>query len=147
MPKQPEPAPRAPISRPYTLASGRAVAFVQPDYFDLASGKVDLPNSAKRDIWELLLRYGGDATPEQQLLSDEKWIRAHYYAAQLTIHPRLKLDEDEEGEIDRKELSLPDLLAVYAFLRFGPPPAAQSRQPGSPDPASPAGGGLPPGAE
>jgi hypothetical protein len=118
-------ADHAPISRPYTLSSGRAVTFVQPDLFDLASGKVDLPNSAKRDIWEMLLRYAGNAKPDEQLLADERWIRAHFYAAQLVIVPRVRLDEDDEtGVIERKELNLPDLLAVYSFLRYGPPPAS-----------------------
>lgn len=123
MPKAtPTDAP-AVVSRPYTLASGRAVTFEQPDYLELVSGKIDLPNSAKRDIWELLLRYQQDVTPDEQLIADEKWIRAHYYAAQLVIRPRVKLDDDdEEGVIHRRELSLPDLLAVYAFLRFGPAP-------------------------
>ncbi len=132
MTKKDQETPRAPTNRPYTLSSGRAVTFEQPDLFDLASGKVDLPNSAKRDIWDLLLRYGGDAKPDEQLLADERWIRAHFYAAQLVIVPRVRLDEDDEtGVIERKELSLPDLLAVYSFLRYGPPPLAEGGQPGA----------------
>jgi hypothetical protein len=116
-------ADHAPASRPYTLSSGRVVIFEQPDLFDLASGRIDIPNAAKRDIWELLLRYQETANPNEQLIADERWIRAHFYAAQLVIRPRVKLDDDDkEAVIDRKELSLPDLLAVYAFLRFGPAP-------------------------
>lgn len=112
-----------PPTRPYTLGSGRVVTFTQPDLFDLASGKIELPNSAKADIWHLIYRNGAD-DPQQQLLSDERYARSLFYAAQLVITPRVRLDdEDAEAVIDRRELSLPDLLAAYSFLRYGPPPA------------------------
>lgn len=139
----------APITRPYTLGSGRAVTFTQPDLFDLVSGKIELPNSAKRDIWELLLRYQQDTNPNEQLLADERWIRAHFYAAQLVITPRVRLDDDDpDAVIDRKELSLPDLLAVYAFLRFGPlPTAAADREHRADQAAASAGDGVPPESE
>ena len=139
----------APSSSPYTLSSGRVVTFVQPDLFDLASGKIDLPNSAKRDVWDLLLRYQATAKPDEQLIADERWIRSHYYAAQLVIAPRLKLDDDDaDGVIDRKELSLPDLLAVYDFLRFGPQNApATDRERGADQDLTPLSDGVPPESE
>lgn len=137
----------APITRPYTIASGRTVTFAQPDLFDLASGKVELPNSAKLDIWSLLLR-GGEDDPKQQLLSDEKYIRSLYYCAQLVATPRVKLDdEDEEGVVDRREWSLTDLLASFRFLRFGPPSPPQGGEFSSGEAAASAGGGLPSSAE
>lgn len=120
-----------PPTQPYTLASGRTVTFTQPDLFDLASGKVDLPNSAKLDIWHLLYRAGLD-DPTQQLLSDERYARSLYYAAQLVTTPRIRLDdEDDAAIIDRRELGLPDLLAAYNFLRYGPPKVAQGGEPGT----------------
>lgn len=122
MAKSTTPETYAPASAPITIASGRACLMVQPDQYALASGEIDIPNSAKRDIWELVLRYNAKlADPAEQLLADEKWVRAHYYMAQLVLTPRLKLDDDDEkGVIDRRELSLPDLLAIYDFWRYGP---------------------------
>jgi hypothetical protein len=134
MAKKQEPAPTyGPAMRDYTLSSGRPVRLVQPDMLDLASGKVDLPNAAKSDVWNLLLRYRADADPAQQLLADEKWIRSHYYLAFLALDPPLKLDDDDDakGVIDRRELSLPDLLAIYDFCRFGRAPDAPDWEPGA----------------
>lgn len=120
-----------PVSASITIASGRPCRMVQPDQFALASGEIDIPNSAKRDIWELVLRYAPQSNdPSEQLLADEKWVRSHYYMAQLVLEPRVKLDEDDEkGVIDRRELSLPDLLAIYDFWRFGPAKHAARDEP------------------
>lgn len=131
----------------YTLASGRPVAFVQPDLFDLASGQIDLPNAAKLDIWHLLYRAGQD-DPQQQLLSDERYARSLYYCAQLVISPRVKLDEDDMAAvIDRKELSLSDLLAAYTFLRYGPPKIAARTEPEPAQNTPLSGDGVPPESE
>ncbi len=148
MPRTPKgAATSAPITRPYTLGSGRAVTFEQPDLFDLASGKIDIPNAAKLDIWHLLYRAGAD-DPQQQLLSDERYARSLYYAAQLVIRPRVRLDdEDADAVIERRELSLPDLLAAFSFLRYGPPPLADDRELGDGQAAAPAGDGVPGAAE
>ncbi len=117
-----------PASMPFVLSSGRHCMLVQPDMYALASGKIDMPNRAKLDIWDLLLRYSTGDDPTQQLLSDEKWIRSHFYAAQLALEPRLKLDDDDaEGVIDRRELSLPNLVAIYDFSRFGLPSEPPAR--------------------
>lgn len=118
----------APPVLPYTLSSGRPVAFTQPDLFDLASGNIELPNQAKLDVWGLLLR-GGDDDPAQQLLSDEKYIRSLYYAAQLVTSPRVRLDdEDESAVVDRREWSLVDLLAAFRLLRYGVPATAARQE-------------------
>lgn len=148
MRKPDEPESFAPPTTTYTLASGRVVTFTQPDLFDLASGRIELPNRTKLDIWGLLLR-GGDDNPTQQLLSDETYIRSLYASAQLITTPRTRLDDedDRDAPIDRREWSLTDLLAAFRFLRFGPPPPAARAEPGSAQAATPAGDGLPQGAE
>jgi hypothetical protein len=134
-------------TRSHTIASGRVVTFTSPDLFDLASGRIELPNQAKLDIWGLLLR-GGDEDPAQQLLSDEKYIRSLYYSAQLVSTPRIRIDdEDADGVIDRREWSLPDLLAAFRFLRYGPPPAPARPEPPAAENPAPAGGGLSPEPE
>ncbi len=135
-----------PIRRDYTLASGRPVVFEQPDMLAFASGKIEMPSQAKLDVWHLLYRAGVD-DPAQQLLSDERYARSLYYAAQLVITPRVRLDDDDEGEIDRRELALPDLLAAYTFLRFGPPAPAARRDDRAGETAAHSGGDVPQGAE
>lgn len=147
MPKPATPEPHAPLSQPYTLASGRVVTFTQPDMFDLASGKVELPNTAKLEIYHLIYR-GGMDDPQQQLLSDERYTRSLYYCAQLVITPRVRLDdEDGEAVIDRRELSIPDLLAAFRFLRYGPAALAPDRNAGAPENAVSDGGDVPQSAE
>ncbi len=138
-----------PASKPFVLSSGRLCTLVQPDMYELASGRIDLPNQAKLDVWDLLLRYNTTDDPTQQLLSDEKWVRSHYYAAQIALQPRLKLDDDDaEGVIDRRELSLPNLLAIYDFCRFGLPTKATAyREPGDGQDAASPSDGVPPAAE
>lgn len=134
-----------PPTESYTLWSGRAVVFTYPDMWELSTGQISIPNVAKQAIWKLLLR-GGDDDPQQQLLADERYVQSLYYAAQLITTPRLKLDDDDpEGVIDRKEWTLPDLLAAWRFLRFGPARRAGGAQPGAPEDAALPGGGLSPG--
>lgn len=149
MTKKTETPTYGPASMPYTISSGRPCRLVQPPLFDLASGKIDMPNSAKSDVWTLLLRYSTGDDPAQQLLADEKWTRSHFYAAQLALEPRLKLDEDDEkGVIDQRELSIPDLLAIYDFCRFGlPAKPSTDRQPGNGADAGQSGDGLPSATE
>lgn len=109
-----------PLRQEYTLLSGRVVVFEMPDLFAFANGQTQIPNSAQLDIYELLYR-PAPVDPKQQLLSDQQFTRSLFYTAQLVITPHVKLDDDEEeGEIDRRELALSDLLAAFSFLRYGP---------------------------
>ena len=138
-------------STPYTLASGREVTFTMPDLFALASGRLDVPNEAQAELFRLLYDGGFDATPAQQLLSDQRYMRSLFHTAQLIISPRVRLDDDDaDGVIDRRELALPDLLAAYSFLRYGPSkalPAAEAGDAGAGADAGETGDAVPPGAE
>ena len=131
----------------YTLASGRPVVFKNPDFYALASGGIELPNQTKLDIWEMVYR-GLPDVPKEQLLSDERYTRTLFHCAQLVTEPRVRLDDDdEEGVVERWEWILPDLLAAYSFLRWGPPKVAKDKKPGASEEVAPASGGLPPSAE
>jgi hypothetical protein len=113
----------APLTQAYTLLNGRAVTFEMPDLFAMASGQADIPNAAQAEIYRLLYGDGEAVAPAQQLVNDQRYMRSLFYTAQLVIRPRVRLDDEEEGEIDRRELALSDLLAAFSFLRYGPPPA------------------------
>ena len=111
----------APVSTPYTIQSGREVRFETPDLFALANGRMDIPNEVAADLFQLIYRGRPAAQPVEQFLIDQKHTRSLFYAAQLVIVPRVKLeDDDETGVIDRRELGMPDLGAAYSFLLFGP---------------------------
>jgi len=116
-------SPYAPAGQDYTLQSGRTVRFETPDLFAIAEGRMDIPNEVAADLFQLIYRGRPPAQPVEQFLADQKHTRSLFYAAQLVIAPRIKLeDDDETGVIDRRELGMPDLGAAYSFLLFGPPP-------------------------
>jgi len=140
----------APATRPYTLSSGRPVTMTTPPQLDLASGDINIPNQVKLDIWDLLM--AGRVMVEsdsERLIGRERWARAHFHMAQLVLGVRITglADDDAEGAIDQREFSLPDLLAIYDFWRFGPPATAADNDAGPGQDAALAGGGLPPSAE
>lgn len=140
----------APLEQDYTLLNGRAVRLVMPDLFAMANGKADIPNQAQAEVYRLLYGDGEPIAPAQQLLNDQRYMRSLFYTAQLVICPRVRLDDEEEGEIDRRELALPDLMACFSFLRYGPPPpvpAPTDRDARTGGAAAPAGDAVPPGAE
>lgn len=108
-----------PLRQEYTLRSGRSVIFEMPDLFAFANGQTQIPNSAQLDVYELL--YGSSSEePKQKLISDQQYMRSLFYTTQLVTVPRVRLEDEEEGEIDRRELALSDLLAAFSFLRYGP---------------------------
>jgi hypothetical protein len=113
----------APLTQAYTLLNGRPVQFVMPDMFAFASGSIDIPNDVQAAIYRLIYRGAESVADAQQLIYDQRWTRSMYYVAQLCIAPRVRLEADEEGEIDVRELMLDDLLACFSFFRYGPPPA------------------------
>jgi hypothetical protein len=113
----------APLTQAYTLLNGRPVQFSMPDMFAFASGNIDVPNDVQAAIYRLLYRGAESVSEPQQLIYDQRWTRSMYYVAQLCIAPRVRLEADEEGEIDVRELMLDDLLACFSFFRYGPPPA------------------------
>lgn len=129
-----EKAGAEPVSTPYTLQSGREVRFHTPDLFALASGQMDIPNEVAADLFQLIYRGRPAAQPVEQFLIDQKHTRSLFYAAQLVITPRVKLeDDDETGVIDRRELGMPDLGAAYSFLLFGPATVATPEPPDGAD--------------
>lgn len=148
--KQSGAASYAPLSQAYTLLNGRAVRFVMPDMFAFASGNIDIPNDAQAAIYRLIFRGDEKVTDAQQLVYDQRWSRSMYFIAQLCIEPRVKLEADEEGEIDVRELALDDLLACFSFFRYGPPPplsAAEDQDAGARAGAAHAGDDVSQGTE
>ena len=140
----------APLSEAHTLLNGREVRFVMPDMFAFASGKADIPNQVQAEIYQLIYRGNDEPTPEKQFFYDQRWSRTLYYIAQMCIHPRVKLEADEEGEIDVRELALSDLLACFSFFRYGPPPpvsAAADQNAGESAATPSTGDDVPPPAE
>lgn len=119
-----------PAGQDYTLASGRRVRLEQPDLFAMAEGKADIPNAVAADIFNLLYRDRKPIDPAQQLVADQQHTQRLYYIAQMVLVPRLKLDDDDaDGVIGRKEVSLVDLGTAYNFLLYGPPPPPPPAQP------------------
>lgn len=110
----------APLEQAYILRNGRAIRFVMPDLFAFASGKADIPNQAQAEIYRLIYGTYAEPPPEQQFIYDQRYMRSLFYIAQLVIAPRVRLEADEEGEIDVRELTLPDLMACFSFFRYGP---------------------------
>lgn len=119
----------APAGQDYTLGSKRKVRFEQPDLWALANSKLDIPNEVAADILNLIYRGRRTADPAQLLLADQKHTQTLYYAAQLVMVPRLKLDADDEGVVDIREVTMSDLGAAYTFLLFGPPAPPDVLQP------------------
>lgn len=121
-----------PAGQDYVLASGRKVRFEQPDLYAIAEGQADLPNEVAAEIFNLIFRGRRTVDLAQLYTADTKHMRTLYRAAQQVIVPRLKLeDDDEDGVIGRREVSVPDLGAAYNFLVLFAAPPSPPAQPES----------------
>lgn len=110
------------ITKELTLRSGRVIALVMPDLYQLAATDVEIPNQALSDIMDLAV-YGGmistltGAKDENKRREENRrFLRSQFELAALCC-PELTLKGD--GALTPRDLTPDDLRAIVAFFQTG----------------------------
>ncbi len=115
----------------FHLANGRPAVFEMPDMLALVSNGADIPNSALRNVLDLIYngivpRYpSGTLTPAQiaaaELKADQERIKAMYRLASLClVEPKIRIDGTlREGEMSYRDLGWRDIVDIQGMFQVG----------------------------
>lgn len=115
----------------FFLANGRPAVFEMPDMLALVSNGADIPNSALRNVLDLIYngivpRYGqGQQTAAQiaaaELKADQERIKAMYRLAALClVEPKIRIDgEPRQGEMSYRDLGWRDIVEIQGMFQVG----------------------------